>query len=298
MKWLILLVFLIAAGNAADDGDWVDPFLLPIGFSVRSFFAGYLNVSYNKALYYVYTPSENNPSKDPLVVVVSPGPGCSSLHSWLYSKGEFTFTRNTTNFRLNPNNWNKQANVLYIEGPAGVGFTIGVDTQVNDNVTQYEYIRALLRFYEKFPELKDQNMYLTGYGYAGIIIPKMALNIYQRNRDPQTPAWLRINLSGILLFNPCTLAEECDSHYEFNAFTVRALRNHFFVSKSTYEDYKTYCTLRLSQCDRIEQKIESDFKITGADLRNLYQECLHQTGDYGCIDHLGIDTFLNIVTVK
>lgn len=151
MRWLILLAIVAMAVNGADDGDWVDPFVLPIDFAVRGFFAGYLYISANKALYYVYTPSENNPSKDPLVVVISPGPGCSSLHSWLYSKGEFTFVRNTTNFRHNPHNWNKQANVLYIEGPTGVGYTIGEETEPSDNVTQIEYFRALLRFYEKFP---------------------------------------------------------------------------------------------------------------------------------------------------
>jgi carboxypeptidase C (cathepsin A) len=118
-------------------------------------------------------------------------------------------------------------------------------------VTQNEYFRALLKFYEKFPELKDQRMYLTGYGYAGITVPKLALNIFEHNRNTSTPAWLKMNISGLLLFNPCTLAGECDSHYEFNAYTVGALRNNFFVSKNTYEDYQTYCTLRLSECDRI-----------------------------------------------
>jgi hypothetical protein len=232
------------------------------------------------------------------VVVLSPGPGCSSLHSWLYSKGEFTFTRNTTNFRHNPHNWNRQANVLYIEGPAGVGFSLGVESDPSDNSTQNEYFRALMRFYEKFPELKDQRMYLTGYGYAGITAPKLALGIFEHNRDPNTPAWLRVNISGLLLLNPCTLAEECDSHFEFNQFTVRALRDHFFISQLTYDDYRTHCTLRLPDCTRVEQKIESDFRITGADLRNLYQECLHQPGDYGCLDHLGIDVFLNMAVVK
>lgn len=48
----------------------------------------------------------------------------------------------------------------------------------------------------------------------------------------------------------------------------------------------------------MEQRIASDFKMTGADLHNLYTECLHQPGDYGCIDHIGIDTFLNSATVQ
>ncbi len=87
MKWVFLLALLLVAIQTADQGDWVDPFLLPLPFSVRPFYAGYLDISTQKALYYVYTPSEQNPSKDPLVVLLSPGPGCSSLHSWLYSKG-------------------------------------------------------------------------------------------------------------------------------------------------------------------------------------------------------------------
>lgn len=192
---------------AVDDGDWVDPFQLPIGFAARGFYAGYLRISAVKSLYYVYTPSESNAGKDPLVVIISPGPGCSALHGWLYSKGEFTFTRNTTSFRHNPHNWNKQANVLYIEGPVGVGFTLGSEENVGDDVTQQEYFVALLRFYEKFSELKDQKMYLSGYGYAGIIAPKLALNILKHNQDPSTVAWLKLNLAGMILFNPCTLAE-------------------------------------------------------------------------------------------
>jgi hypothetical protein len=57
MKWVILLALLVLSAKAEDDGDWVDPFGLPIGFAVRGFFAGYLNVSTTKALFYVYTPS-------------------------------------------------------------------------------------------------------------------------------------------------------------------------------------------------------------------------------------------------
>lgn len=161
-----------------------------------------------------------------------------------------------------------------------------------------EYFRAILRFYEKFPELKDQQMYLTGFQYAGITAPKLAVYIIEHNQDPDTAEWLKLNLNGLILFNPCTYAEECDSHFEFNHFTVKALKDHFFINKETYEDYVTHCTLVTPSCEATEQKIASDFWITGADLRNLYMECLHQPGDYGCIDHIGIDTFLNVQAVK
>lgn len=50
-------------------------------------------------------------------------------------------------------------------------------------------------------------MYLAGFGYAGITAPKLILNIIQHNRDPNTPAWIRINVNGLLLFNPCTFAD-------------------------------------------------------------------------------------------
>lgn len=112
---VILAICLIVLGiQAEDQGDWVDVFNLPFPFSVKPFFAGFLQVDAQKSYFYVYHPSEGNPSKDPLVVRISAGPGCSSLYSWLYSKGPFIFTENTDTFRINPYNWNKQANVLFI----------------------------------------------------------------------------------------------------------------------------------------------------------------------------------------
>ena len=74
--------------------------------------------------------------------------------------------------------------MLYIEGPTGTGFSYGVEENAGDETTQVEYYKAILKFYEKFPELKDQDFYLTGFGYAGIIAPKLALNMVEHNKDP------------------------------------------------------------------------------------------------------------------
>lgn len=76
-----------------------------------------------------------------------------------------------------------------------------------------ENILALLKFYEKFPERKNQDVYLTGAEYAGVTIPYMALYISELNNNPDTPTWEKIQLKGFLLENPCTLGDECDSHF-------------------------------------------------------------------------------------
>jgi hypothetical protein len=57
LKHFILLFTLTFLALSVDDGDWVDPFQLPIPFRVNPFFAGYLTISAKKSLYYVYTPS-------------------------------------------------------------------------------------------------------------------------------------------------------------------------------------------------------------------------------------------------
>lgn len=111
---LILFLALFAIVNSADDGDWVDTFKLPIDTLTHPFYAGYLNVTSTQAYYYHYFPSENNTGKDPLIIRISAGPGCSGLYSAYYSKGPFTFVKGTKNFRLNPFNWNKNANLLFI----------------------------------------------------------------------------------------------------------------------------------------------------------------------------------------
>lgn len=101
MKIILLLCIFAAISLSADDGDWVDPFELPIGFIAHPFYAGYLNLTSTIAYYYTYFPSESNPGKDPLLVRISAGPGCSALYSNFYSKGPFIFKPNTKNFTIN-----------------------------------------------------------------------------------------------------------------------------------------------------------------------------------------------------
>jgi hypothetical protein len=108
MKYhILLLAVLLALIKSNAEADWVDPADLPVPFLIRPFFSGYLHVTDDKAFFYAYHPSQNNPSKDPIIIWFGPGPGCSSLYSMMYSKGPFIFVQNTSEFRINKYAWNK-----------------------------------------------------------------------------------------------------------------------------------------------------------------------------------------------
>jgi len=51
------------------------------------------------------------------------GPGCSSMLGAVYEHGPFVFPDGSADFEWNNNAWNQHANVLYLESPAGVGFS-------------------------------------------------------------------------------------------------------------------------------------------------------------------------------
>jgi hypothetical protein len=57
----IINLFLIALCTVVvlseDQGDWVDPYKLPLNFTAHPFFAGYLPIGSQRENYYVYHPS-------------------------------------------------------------------------------------------------------------------------------------------------------------------------------------------------------------------------------------------------
>jgi carboxypeptidase C (cathepsin A) len=130
-------------------------------------FSGYLDVGAGKHLHYWLAQSEGeesgNPAKDPLVFWFNGGPGCSSLDGYFYEHGPMHViepVQNTTGvppLYLNPNRWNRVANVVFLESPAGVGFSYAetpAGTIHNDTSTAEDAYTALTQFFEGFPEYK------------------------------------------------------------------------------------------------------------------------------------------------
>jgi carboxypeptidase C (cathepsin A) len=84
---------------------------------------------------------------------------------------------------INQNSWNKKANIIYLEAPAGVGFTYASESAktTNDTQTAVDNLMALRVFFEQYPTYQGNDFYLAGESYAGIYVPMLAEEILNYN---------------------------------------------------------------------------------------------------------------------
>jgi carboxypeptidase C (cathepsin A) len=94
-------------------------------------YSGYLDLpaanGAGKKAHYVFTTSRGDKTKDPVTLWLQGGPGCSSLEGMFYENGPYIFPANHTDLVVNKYGWNNVSNMLWIESPPGVGFSIAGD---------------------------------------------------------------------------------------------------------------------------------------------------------------------------
>ncbi|KAA0053802.1 serine carboxypeptidase-like 45 isoform X3 [Cucumis melo var. makuwa] len=131
----------------------------------------------SRALFYYFVEAYTDPSSKPLLLWLDGGPGCSSLgvgafveHGPFRPKGDVLIQNHFS--------WNNVANILYVESPAGVGFSFSQNatfyTTVNDTITAQDNLVFLERWFEKFPEYKNRDFFISGESYAGHYVPQLA----------------------------------------------------------------------------------------------------------------------------
>ena len=113
------------------------------------------------------------------------GPGCSSLGGMLTELGPFVVGAEG-NVTLNPWSWNSVANVLFLEQPAGVGFSYPV-LPANDSTTAEETVEALVGFLRMHTELRGRKVYVMGESYGGHYVPNTAAAILSSNARLASP---------------------------------------------------------------------------------------------------------------
>ncbi|KAA8517922.1 hypothetical protein F0562_015390 [Nyssa sinensis] len=195
-------------------------------------FAGYITIDekQNRALFYYLAEAETDPASKPLVLWLNGGPGCSSIGAGAFCEhGPFKPSGNV--LVKNEYSWNKEANMLYLESPAGVGFSYSANksfySSVNDEMTARDNLVFLEHWFDKFPEYKNRDLFITGESYGGHYVPQLAHLIIQSKA--------KFNLKGIAIGNPLL---------EFNTdFNARAefFWSHGLISDATYEAFTSVC---------------------------------------------------------
>lgn len=167
--------------------------------------AGYIPLTgSNKKLYYMMADSEKNFDNDPVLLWMNGGPGCSSMFGFFYEHGPVGFKQGQENLLTNRFSWNTNMTVVYLDAPAGTGFsTVGSeeDYKTDDASIANDNFIFLREFLHKYSQLRDNDIYIAGEGWAAQHIPLLAQIIQEFNKQ-QTESAKRIRLRSIILGNP------------------------------------------------------------------------------------------------
>lgn len=214
---LLFLCCTVLAVSAQENRDEIK--VLP-GFAMnpeQKMYSGYIQVDpiHNRQLFYWFVESSSSTrGTDPLVLWTNGGPGCSSVSGGLFSEFGPFFPKSDGSLGLTPNpwTWTSGANVIFIEQPAGVGFSFSDDTAdytTGDKQSADDIYMFLQSFLQKYPQFLTRDFYLTGESYGGHYVPKFAQKIIEMNRRVRdnTTANAHINLKGFAIGNAWTVAE-------------------------------------------------------------------------------------------
>ncbi len=159
----------------------------------------------------------------------SGGPGCSSLGGgWLSELGPWVPDA-SGGLRRNEYAWTSAgANLLFLESPAGVGFSYSnrsADAVVGDGRTAADARAFLLGFMRRFPGLAASDLYIAGESYAGHYVPTLAAAILDGNTGAVAGGDGYLNLKGVLIGNAWTdaaidnlgAAQHWYSHYHISS---------------------------------------------------------------------------------
>jgi carboxypeptidase C (cathepsin A) len=89
--------------------------------------AGYLHLgATNKHYFFWFFESRSKPATDPVTLWMTGGPGCSSGIALFAENGPCMFTPSSAGKTIkNPFSWNSNSSLIFIDQPAGTGYSYG-----------------------------------------------------------------------------------------------------------------------------------------------------------------------------
>ncbi|KAK3133553.1 hypothetical protein QOZ80_6AG0537980 [Eleusine coracana subsp. coracana] len=272
-------------------------------------YAGYVTVDEGngRELFYYFAESPYDAASKPLILWLNGGPGCSSLgYGAMEELGPFRVNPDGKTLSRNKHAWTNLANVIFLESPAGVGFSFSKNATdyhtVGDRRTAEDAYAFLVKWLERFPEYKGRDFYVAGESYGGHYVPQLATVITTMNSfpDQQTP----IKFQGIFVGNPLL------DDYLNNKGQLEYMWSHGMISDEVWATILATCSFNAS--DDVRPTCSEPWRWYNKGNINIYDiyvpVCLQSSnGTYysssylpgydPCIDNY-VETYLNSVEVQ
>ncbi|WCJ44105.1 serine carboxypeptidase-like 40 [Euphorbia peplus] len=237
-------------------------------------YGGYVTVDEvaGRSLFYYFVEADQPSSQSlPLLLWLNGGPGCSSVgFGAMEELGPFRINGDGKTLYRNKYSWNNVANVIFLETPAGVGFSYSNRTSdyttIGDRQTAKDNYKFLVKWLERFPEYKEREFYIAGESYAGNFVPQFAHNILSGNNKPGNP---HINLKGIAIGNAVIdwetihlgIYDYYGSHALISPQTSERIRNNCsFPTQLGQRNSSKECNLALEQAI-LDTKVINTYNI-------------------------------------
>ena len=241
-------------------------------------YSGYLKADQkgSKFLHYWFVEAAEDPANKPVLLWLNGGPGCSSMEGLFSELGPFALNSDGTEVSLRKYSWNKLANVIFLESPAGVGFSYSkklLNFESDDKAAMENYL-ALKSFFEKFPQYKGNSLFLSGESYAGVYLPTLGVLI-DADKD--------FNLKGLAIGNGYLDAKKLSESLIFFGY------HHGLLGKTTWDEVSAKCCggkpparancvlgdnhVPAACSNAISDKMEEALSEPGMNPYNMYGDC-------------------------
>jgi cathepsin A (carboxypeptidase C) len=247
----------------------------------------------------------------PIILWLTGGPGCSSTMALLFENGPCKVSEDGLSTFINPNSWTESAHVLWLDQPAGVGYSYGKENDYNEEMISEDAFYFLQEFYKEHPEYGKNPLTIVGESYGGHYAPAIAHKIWTKNKlgdDTLFP----INLSGLAVGNGLTNPIE-----QYQYYPEMAMHNSHGIKVVSDDVYKGMvdavprCVSLIEECNAGDSFINkfacqtafivcntaetTPYQMTGMNPYDIRKTCEKIPL---CYDFSNIETFLNLDSTK
>ncbi|WJX49227.1 sinapoylglucose--choline O-sinapoyltransferase [Trifolium repens] len=184
----------------------------PLPFELETGYVGLGETDDDMQVFYYFIKSENDPKKDPLMLWLTGGPGCSSFSGLVYQIGPVQleikeYDGSVPSLVLRPQSWTKLCSIIFVDLPLGTGFSYAKNLTAHRS--DWKIVHHAHQFLRKWlidhTEFLSNEFYIGADSYSGIPVPAILQEISNGNEKGLQPL---INLQGYLLGNPMTTYRE------------------------------------------------------------------------------------------